>query len=158
MRKSLEILGLIGLGLLVWLTWSALWGPQRLPARVPTHFDAAGNPNAWGSPTGMLLLPAIAIGVYLLMTVVAQFPEAFHYSVRTTAANLPRLQAVTLDMLAWIKAEIVCLFAVLQWAFVRSAQTGDGRLFPKILPVFLVLIFGTVAAHMIALMRAARDA
>jgi hypothetical protein len=157
MRKSAEILGLFGLGLLMWQTWSALWGPDRLPERVPTHFDAAGNANAWGSPWGMILLPVIAFGVYLLMSVVARFPQSFNYPVRKTPENLPRLQDVTLNMLAWVKAQIACLFAVLQWTFVQSARSGDGRLFPKIVPVFLVLIFGTVGAHMIALVRAGRS-
>jgi len=50
MRKLLEAVSVAGLVALYWFTWSALYGPNRLPDRVPTHFDAAGNPNAWGSP------------------------------------------------------------------------------------------------------------
>ena len=155
MRKTLELAGILVLGVLVWITYAALHGPDRLPDRVPTHFDPAGNANAWGSPGGMIILPVIAGGVYLLMTVVACFPSAFNYPVRVTPLNLPRLQDITLNMIAWIKVEIVCLFAVLQWVFVQSARSGEGHLFPRVLPVFLVLIFGTVALHFVALFRAA---
>ncbi|HTB97188.1 MAG TPA: DUF1648 domain-containing protein [Terracidiphilus sp.] len=155
MRKILEVVGLFALGILFWITWSALYGPDRLPDRVPTHFDAAGNPNGWGSPAGMIILPVIAAGVYLLMSVVARFPSAFNYPVRVTPLNRARLQEITLTMIAWIKVEMVCLFAVLQWVFVQSARNSDGRLFPKVLPVFLFLIFSTVAAHLVALFRAA---
>lgn len=157
MRKTAEILGLIGLAALVLLTGSALWGPHRLPERVPTHFDAAGTPNAWGSPVGMVLLPVVAIGLYVLMTVAARFPAAFNYPVRVTARSRARLEKTTLNMLAWIKAELVWLFAALQWAFVRAAQTGDGSLFPKIVPVFLVVIFGTVGASLVLTVRASRS-
>ncbi len=156
MRKLAEVVALAGLVVLVGLTWSALYGPHRLPDRVPTHFDAAGTPNAWGSPAGMILLPAIAIGVYLLMSLVARYPHAFNYPVRATPTNLPRLQAIALRMIAWIKAEVACLFAVLQGVFIQSARSGSGALFAKVLPVFLVVIFGTVALHFIALFRAAR--
>jgi Protein of unknown function (DUF1648) len=158
MRKILEILGLACLGVLSWITYRALYGPTPLPDRVPTHFDAAGHPNAWGSPAGIIVLPAIAGALYLLMSVVMRFPDAFHYPVPVTALNLTRLQQVTLGMIAWLKAELACLFCVLQWIYVRSAQSGDGRMFPMILPGFIVIIFATIGWHMVAIFRAAPDA
>jgi hypothetical protein len=155
MRKSLELVGLIPLGVLAWITYTALNGPNRLPDRVPIHFDAAGNANGWGSPAAMIIIPVIAGGIYLLISLVAQFPSAFNYPVRVTPVNLPRLQAVTLDMISWIKVEIAWLFATLQWVFIQSARNGEGHLFPRVLPVFLVVIFGTVGWHLVALIRAA---
>jgi uncharacterized membrane protein len=155
MWKLLEVASLVGLAVLCWLTWIALYGPNRLPDHVPTHFDAAGNPNAWGSPSGMLLMPVIATALYLLMTVVARFPDAFHYPVRVSPGNIARLQTVTLSMVLWLKVELVCLFAVLQWTFIQSARTGDGHLFPMILPFFIVTVFGTIGWSIVALIRAA---
>lgn len=157
MRKSAELFGLAGLLLLVVQTWSALWGLHRLPEQVPTHFDAAGTPNAWGSPNGMILLPVVAIGVYLLITIVTRFPASFNYPIRVTPINRARLEQVTLNMLAWIKAELAWLFAVLQWAFVRAAGTGDGSIFPKVVPAFIVVIFGTIGLGLVSIVRAARS-
>ena len=156
MRKALDILALIALALLCWLTWAALYGPNRLPDRVPTHFNAAGNPDAWGAPAGMILLPAMALGLYLLMSIAARFPDAFHYPVRVTPLNIERLKSVTLDMIAWLKLELVCMFAALQWAFIQAARSGSGRIFPMILPFFIVATFGTIGLHFIAMFRAAR--
>ena len=156
MRKILELLGLTGLVLLVWMTYGALYGVDRLPDRVPTHFAAGGRPDGWGSPAGMVLLPVIAGTLYLLMSVVMRFPAAFHFPVASTALNRARLEAVTLDMIAWLKAELVCLFAVLQWVFIQAARSGDGHLFPRILPFFIVIIFATVGWHLVATVRAAR--
>jgi len=158
MRKSLEALSLFALALLLWITWSALYGSNRLPDRVPTHFDAAGNPNAWGSPVGMTLMPAIAIVLYLLMSLVTRYPGAFHYPVRATRENIDRLQTITVDMVAWLKVENICLFLVLQWAFIQAARTANGHLFPMILPFFIVAIFATIGWHVIAMFRVARDA
>lgn len=156
MRKTLEFLGLAALALLFWITYSALYGPNRLPDRVPTHFNAAGQPNAWGSPSGMILMPIVAGLLYLAMSFVVRFPESFHYPVRVTPLNIAHLQSVTLSMVAWLKVEIACLFATLQWAFVQSARTGDGRLFPMILPFYIVATFATIGWHFIAMFRAAR--
>jgi uncharacterized membrane protein len=155
MRKLLEALGLAGLAVLVWLTYSALYSQNRLPDRVPTHFDAAGNANAWGSPHMMIIMPLIALAIYLLLTVIAWFPSAFHYPVRVTPELLPRLQSCTVSMLAWIKVEMMWLFALLQWAFIHSARTGDGRVFAEILPGVLVVILGTVGWHIFVLLRTA---
>ena len=48
-------------GLIVW---------PRLPARVPTHFGIDGTPDGWGpSWINAVLIPGIAIGMYLLMLV-----------------------------------------------------------------------------------------
>lgn len=155
MRKTLEFVGLAALAVLCWMTYSALYGVDRLPDRVPTHFDPAGNANAWGSPVGIVVLPVIAGGLYLLMSVVSRFPDAFHFPVRSTPMNIARLQAVTLDMIAWLKVELVCLFMVLQWVFIQAARSGQGHLFPMILPVFIVVIFGTIGWHLVSLFRAA---
>ena len=156
MRKVLELAGIVLLGLLIWITYDALAGPDRLPDRVATHFDAAGNANAWGPPTGMIIMPIIAAGIYLVMSIASRAPDAFNFPVRVTQANLPRLQAVALSMLAWIKVEIAALFATLQWAFIQSARSGEGHLLPRILPISLVVIFGTAGWHLFALFRAAR--
>jgi uncharacterized membrane protein len=154
-RKLLEVLSLAALAALIWMTYAALDGADRLPDRVPTHFDAAGHPNSWGSPSGIIVFPIMAGAFYLLMSLVMRFPDAFHYPVQVTPQNLRLLQAVTLDMIAWLKMELVCLFAVLEWAFVESARSGEGHLFPMILPVFIVVIFGTMGWHVFSLFRVA---
>jgi uncharacterized membrane protein len=155
MRKTLEILALVAFAVLCWLTWAALYGPSRLPDRVPTHFNAAGQADAWGAPAGMILLPAVAAALYLLMSIVARFPGAFHYPVRATRLNIIRLESIALAMIAWLKLELMCLFALLQWAFIQAARSGSGRIFPMILPLFIVAIFGTIGWCFVAMFRAA---
>lgn len=155
MRKLLEFIAAITLIVLGWLTWQALYGPNRLPDRIPTHFDAAGHPNGWGSPSTMLLMPAIALGVYMLLTVVARFPGGFNYPIRPTPEILPRLRSVTQDMLVLLKAELAFLFTALQWVFIRSARTGEGHLFTQVLPVVILMTLGTVAWYIFALFRCA---
>lgn len=155
MRKTLEAVGLIALLVLVWITYQALAGPHPLPDRIPTHFDASGHPNGWGSPAMLILLPVVAIGLYLAITVVSRIPSAFHYPVRVTRVNLPRIQSLTLDMIAWIKTELSCLFAALQWWMIQAARSSEGRLPVLLMPAFLVLIFGTIGGYLFAVIRAA---
>jgi uncharacterized membrane protein len=154
MRRTLEGLSLCALVDIGWTTWRAFHGPVALPDKIPTHFDAAGQPNGWGSPTMLLLLPCVAVFLYGTITLVSQFPSAFNYPVRVTAKNRDRLQQIALNMMAWIKAELCCLFAVIQIYTVEAARNQRGGLSPALMPISLVVIFGTIAAHIVAMRRA----
>ena len=157
MRKILEAVAVIAFLADVWITYRALSGPNPLPARIPTHFDAAGNPNGWGSPTALIFLPGIAIALYFGITAVSRFPMAFHYPVRVTQVNLPRIQSLTLDMLAWIKAELCGMFCALQYWMIEAARSGEGRLPQLLMPGFLVLIFGTIGIYFVLVITSARS-
>ncbi len=158
MRRNLEAIGLVTLTFLAWITYRALYGPTRLPDKIPTHFDLAGNPNAWGSPSTLWLLPVIATAIYGLITLVSLFPSAFNYPVRVTPENRPRLQTLSLEMVAWLKAELVVFFTWLQWCILATVRDGHGRLSPWIVPAFLVLVFGTCIGYIVAMVRTAPPA
>jgi uncharacterized membrane protein len=157
MRKILEVVGLGMLAVIYWITWTALNGPDRLPDRIPTHFDISGNPNGWGSPNTLLLIPIVATGVYLLITVLASIPTTkFNYPVRVTTANLPFIQERTRDMVSWIKVEMICLFTYVQLSIIQAARSSEFRLSPLMIPVFLAAVFGTVGWYLVAIVRGAK--
>ena len=156
LRKNLDLVSIAGLLLIVWMTARALYGPGGLPARIATHFDAAGNPNGWGSRGALLGLPITAILLYILMTVVARYPSAFNFPVRVTPRTRPRLEALALDMIAWLKAEIVWLFASIQLVTIDLARSGRGHLSPFFMPVVLAVVLSTVAGYVFAMRRAGR--
>ena len=156
MRRLLEAITLIELMVLVWITFQALNGPHPLPPQVPTHFAANGQANAWGPSSSLWILPAIAAGIYGLMTVVSLFPGSFNFPVRVTPLNRPRLEQLALGMIAWLKAELACLFLWIQVSIVRSVRSGQAEFPTWIMPVFLVVVFGTVAGHIAAMVRAGR--
>jgi uncharacterized membrane protein len=156
MRKTLEAIGLGALAVLFWVTYRALYGSDPLPDRIPTHFDIAGQPNGWGAPSALWLLPAVAVSLYLIMTLVAQFPSAFNYPVRVTIENRARLQALALSMIVAIKVEMVCLFACIQWSIVDGVRQGRFTLSPALVPLSIVVIFATAGWHIVAIFRAAQ--
>lgn len=157
MRKAMELLAVLVLGYLHWITYWALNGPDRLPDRVPTHFDIAGHPNAWGSPEILWILPVVGVGLYLLMTALAAIRfTRYNIPVRVTEANLPFIYQRTGEMIAWIKFEVVCLFVYIQGGIIRGARIGMFRLSPVIIPVFLVVIFATLGIYMALIIRGAR--
>jgi uncharacterized membrane protein len=153
MRKLLQAISLISLAILWILTIQAIYGPEALPSRIPTHFDIQGNPNAWGSPNGIFLLPAIGTAIFLLIGLFTRNPAKFNYPVRVTPQNRDRLYALALQMTASIQAETICLFTILQYAILHSFRAGHFTLPPTIVPTGVVLILVTTLGHITAMRR-----
>jgi uncharacterized membrane protein len=156
MRKTLATIGLAVLALQVWGYCRDAYGPNRLPDVIPVHFDAAGHPNGWDSPTSFIILPILSLGLFLLLTVIARFPSIFNYPAELTEANRDRLQSLTIDLLAWMKLELVCIFAATQWMCLHLARHPEPESFSVILIVPIGMLFATIAWYIVALLRAGR--
>ena len=154
MRKLLEILAATALLTLLYITWAALYGPNHFTGQIPTHFGPTGEPTAYGPPTMLLLFPLIATVLYALMTAVSFYPSAFHYPVRVTAQNRPRLQRIILRLISFLKAETLLLFAVIQYQTIQAVRQQSNTLPVLLMPIALAVIFLTIALHLAALRRA----
>lgn len=150
MQKWLEGLAIIGLGVLAWVTYLAFFGSERLPARIPIHFDHDGSPNGWGQPSSLLVLPLVTLALYLVITIVSQFPRTFHFPVRGTGENLARIEHLTLEMIPWLKTEMVWLVAWFQWFSIDAARSGKGVV-PELFPLGVAAVLGTAAWYLVAI-------
>jgi len=155
MRKFLEAVALLILVANLAVTGDALLGPHALPSRIPTHFAITGEANAWGTPRMLLLLPLISLALYVLMTFLSRRPASFNYPAPITAQNRNRLHRLAVEMLAWLKAEVLTLFALIQFFAIRTVRMEQNVLPVWLMPVGMVLIFGTVFWYIRAMRRAA---
>ena len=87
-------LELVALSLLMLAFYIALSNYSNLPNTIPTHFDARGIPDGWGSRSMIFLWPGIGAGMYALFTslnvlfAIAKDPRRF--------INLPQAKEATL--------------------------------------------------------------
>lgn len=155
MRKLLEAAALLLLLANLALTADALIGPHALPDRIPTHFDITGQPNAWGNPRMLLLLPLLSLALYGMITFLSRRPAAFNYPAPVTAQNRNRLHRLAVEMLAWLKTEVIALFALIQFFAIRTARVAENVLPAWLMPVGLVFVFATIFWHIRAMRRTA---
>jgi uncharacterized membrane protein len=156
MRKVLELIAAAALAAMFWLTYSAMSGPNHLPDRIPTHFDIAGRPNGWGSSAMLFLLPVVGLVIHLSITVVSQFPSVFNYPARLTPENRPHLEGLAVQMMTLLKAELACLFLWIQSSTIDAARHQTLGLPIWLMPMSLLVVFGTIILHMRAMRRAAK--
>ena len=152
MRFLREALTLAGLAFQIGAVWAA-W--NTLPDRVPSHYGFSGRADAYGARSSLIVLPAVSIGLYLLITAVSSFPQLLNYPVAVTDKNRDRLQAIALAMIGWIKAEMTWSFAYVSWAIVREAHGVSGGLGWAFLPLTLGAVGATIAIAAVQVARAA---
>lgn len=128
------------------------WG--ELPERVPHHYDWSGRPDAWEGRWVLVFLCVVAAGMYVLMSVAPHFPHQFRPLGWVTERNEARQYPIAFSMLAWLKAEVVWMFALIVWITVRVAlgkAEGLGVLF---LPGVFAVVGMTIAVHLVLSYRA----
>ena len=87
---------------------AASW--SSLPEQVPLHFALNGQPDGWGSRGGILVLPGVALALFILLSVLARFPHLHNYSMRITPENAERQYRLARRLLHVLKLLIVVLF------------------------------------------------
>jgi uncharacterized membrane protein len=131
----------------VFIYLSATW--TTLPDKVPTHFNFAGTPDQWGAKYSLLLLVGITFVLYVGLSILSRFPHIYNYPFAITDENRPRQYLLARQMLTALKAELVCVFVFITWQTVSVARGRAADLTGWFIPVFLVVVFGTIIIYFI---------
>ncbi len=111
---------------------------------MPVHFGLAGHPDGFGPKSTLLILPATAIFLYLVLSVVVRFPAYFNFPVPVTDHNRQALRDLAIEMIGWLKAEVMCTFAWLTFAAISTAEGHSKGLGAAFAPVSLGVIAATI--------------
>ncbi len=125
MQKYLDAISLAALAALLLFTGFALYGPDRLPDRIPTHFDQLGRADAWTAPSSVEVLPVIAVIVYLVLSVVTAFSWLAKNAAQKNPDGVPGLEAIFLKLITWVKAELIGVFAYIQISSIQAVRRQE---------------------------------
>ena len=117
-----------------------------LPSTIPTHFNAEGAANGWGSPNTLWFLlgaQALTCAVFLVVPYVGrQFPGAVHFGSRRLsdfpAAQRPRLLAILNQMAAWLSIVINLFFVFMLREIIHAATQRVPHFHPRGIMLFLL--------------------
>lgn len=117
---------------------------NTIPEKIPSHFNFHGQIDSWSSKNFVFFPVLVSLFLYLLLTVVSFFPSMWNMPVKITEENMERAYHHTRNMITILKLELVSVFAYI------TIQTSKAQvLSPYFLPVFLIVIFGTIAVHIV---------
>lgn len=151
-RWALEVMALLALALgivAVVRAWPAL------PETVPTHFGLSGEPDGWGGRRTLLMLPAVSLVVYLVLSAVQLLPARWYsYPVALTDDNRARQHRLANGLILGLKAASMGLFAHLTLAVLRTALGRADGLGPWFLVGWLAVILGLIGVYLARALRA----
>jgi uncharacterized membrane protein len=126
----------------------------NLPTTIPIHFNARGEADGWGNRVTLIILPIISLMLYAGLSLLRRIPHHFNYIVPITEQNAEAQYRLSLLLLSWIKLEIVILFGYISWSSIQNAVGLSSGLGIWLLPVSLIILFGTIAITMTRMRKA----
>lgn len=130
LEAAFVIIAIIVWGLIIWLI-------HRAPDIVPTHFDASGKPNAYGSPVG-ITIPCVLLTIGAVVCMVcAYFPRHINMPFEIT-----NIRQVKLAIRSVRVAGITVLLMALAVAYMMLGMSSPS-------PVPIILVIGLIIVEII---------
>lgn len=127
------------------------WG--KLPAEVPAHFGATGEVDRWGSKLELLILPIIAIALYIFLAIFEKFPETHNYPARFNENNARAFYLNSRQLMNYSKNIINILFAYSVFITISISLEEDTKLgwpfYVILASLFIIMIFKIIKAFKI---------
>lgn len=111
-------------------------------AEVPLHFNAQGEVDRWGDASTALLLTAIALVLYGLLTWLQRHPRWCNYPVEITDANRERVYRQMSRIVGRIKTLVMCLFLYITMGVAQMVAVSFSLILIFALAILLIIVAG----------------
>jgi len=143
-ERTLRIASIVGVLSLFFLTvvyWS------QLPDSIPSHYNAAGEPDSWSGKGSLLILPIVGLVIYIGLSILTRFPHLYNFPWKITEENKERQFHLAQMLVLSLKTEIIWLFGYIQWQTIQKALGKVDGLGTSFSFIFLGVIFGTIGIY-----------
>lgn len=120
-----------------------------LPSEIPTHFDARGRVDAYGSKWSLLFLPVISTLVFFGLSILNNYPHIFNYPVKITAENALSQYIKACRLIRFLKLVIVLLFAIITISVIEIALGASKSGLMWLVPVLVTGISVSVFYYLV---------
>jgi len=142
--KILDASSLV-LVVLIWVT--VFQNYADLPAKIPMHFNAAGEVNEYGNKQMIWLLPGISIALFLLLYFLNKMPHNFNYLVKITPQNARQQYTIGTRIMRFTNLFVSGLFYYIVYKTVAITQgTGTSTLDKWFSPLIMFISIGGIVA------------
>lgn len=143
-QRILEIISFV-IVVMLWVYLFKFW--SSIPDKIPVHFNALGEVDSWGGKSSLIALSVTMTVLYVMMAILSAFPQIYNYSVAITAENAAAQYENARTLMLWLSLQIVAVFAYITWSTIQVGMGNTEGMGLWFLPVFLVILFGTIAYY-----------
>lgn len=134
---------IIGVILYLILTW------DKIPNEIPGHYNGAGEIDKITSKNSLIFLQVVTIIMYLFLSIIEKIPQMWNTGgVKITEENKELVYRTAKNLFVSVKMIMVLVFSYL------TINSSKGTNLPvAFMPIFLIIIFGTIIYFTIKLLR-----
>jgi uncharacterized membrane protein len=138
---ALDSIGIVGIILMIVYVIMCY---NDLPNTIPKHYTATGQADGFGGRSILLVLPALTIVIFLILTVSLKFPHLFNYPFAVTDENAERQYKNLTLMVRILKTLMVGIFLFLTYATIQNGLGNKDGLGTWFTALALFSVLGTV--------------
>ncbi len=136
-----RLLEMAGYAMLAFIWIVTLYFYRKLPETIPTHFNATGTADDYGSKSSVFLLPVLGTVLFIGISILNRFPHIFNYPVKITPENALRQYTMATRMIRVLKLSVLIVFTLITWLTGHAAINQTGSIGAWLMPVILGLVF-----------------
>jgi hypothetical protein len=121
---------------------------SKMPDIIPIHFAVSGPADNFGTKRALLILLIIYLVIYTILSVEQRFPHKLNYIVKITESNVLIQYTYAVRLLRVLKLLIMLAFSYIEIQIIRSSISGENTLGALFIPLFLVLLLGTLGIYL----------
>jgi uncharacterized membrane protein len=149
-RTTLDwIIEVAGFSFLIILIALPLIWYNKLPERIPVHFNGAGEPDGYGGRSTLWILPVTGLFMWLLLTIIEAFPQIYNFPVKITPENIVTQYTMATRLIRILKSVILIIFSFISFQTIKTATGGASGLGKAFMPVFLLITFGVILIYIV---------
>lgn len=141
MLDLVAIVGIVASFAIVISNW------ETLPERIPSHFDLVGNVNRFDSKNILWIFSLSSTFSFFLLKIISRRPHTFNYPIAITPENAAVQYRLALNMMYWLRAEMIWLFTLIQWQIILAAKSPSYGFNTLVILLSLVIVFCTVGIY-----------
>lgn len=122
----------------------------KLPETIPIHFNFAGEPDAYGNKLYLLVLPVLALVMFVLMSVIPKLNLNYNYSVKITEENREIQKKLSEGFLKTTKFSVLIVFLLVEIQTVQAVLERKLFLSHYGIIIYLVIIFLPIVVYLIS--------
>ena len=130
--------------LLILLIAYPVYSYASLPNTIPVHMNIAGEVDRYGSKAIILLLPAVGVFQFILLTILLRYPHIYNYPGKVTEQNALIVYTAGLRFMRIIRLWALIILILVTVSFIRVAlnrqENSERWLVPVVFLSSVVLI------------------
>ena len=136
-----------GIGILALFTFFifTFFNWPDVPQKIPTHFNWSGIPDSWGMKGTVPIMIYVTVFIFILFTIISRFPRVINFPIAIKEENSKSHIQLRFSLIIWIKAELLIIVSYIGIQGIRVSLGYAEGLGSLIIPMILVVLFGTAA-------------